>query len=341
MMSVEPRRIGGLSILVLSLVACAVLGVAVLDRLHTKPRTEDAYITADIVHLAPEVSGRIVSLPVRDNQHVHRGQLLFIIDPEPYEYRVQQAQAQVDGLQAQLDVQTNQVSSQMSQAGAAATGVSGARARLALAQATQARLEPLAKQGFVTREALDQARTTTQNAEVALQQALQSALGAKQAVRSVAPLRADLAAAQAVLREAQRDLRLTSVRAPCDGIVTDLTVAAGEYAGVGRPVFTVIDDEHWWVVANFRETQLAALQPGQAVQVYAMAQPKQAISGVVESLNAGVVPDEGMSAGGLPKVPRSLNWVRIAQRFPVRILLHNPPSSLMRIGGTAVVVVSR
>ncbi|WP_170211064.1 multidrug transporter subunit MdtN [Neokomagataea tanensis] len=337
----EPRRIGGLSLLVLSLVACAVLGVLVLNQLHMKPRTEDAYVAADIVHLAPEVSGRIVSLPVKDNQYVRRGQILFIIDPEPYEYKLQQAQAQVDGLQAQLDVQTNQVSSQMSQAGAAESGVSGARARLALAQATQGRLEPLARQGFVTREALDQARTSTRSAEVALQQALQSALGAKQAVRSVAPLRADLAAAQAVLREAQRELRQTTVRAPCDGIVTDLSVASGEYAAVGRPVFTVIDNEHWWVVANFRETQLAVLRPGQKVRVYAMAQPDRPIEGVVDSLNAGVIPDEGMSADGLPKVPRSLNWVRIAQRFPVRILLQNPPASLMRIGATAVVVVSQ
>ncbi|AQS86688.1 multidrug resistance efflux pump [Neoasaia chiangmaiensis NBRC 101099] len=335
----SPARVGGTALLILSLFGCTVLGILVLDRLHQRPRTEDAYLAADIVHLAPEVSGRIVSMSVRDNQHVQRGQVLFVIDREPFEYRVQQAQAQVDNLNAQIEVQTNQVSSQVSRAEAEASSVSAARARLSLAQATQGRLEPLTRQGFVTHEALDRARAETRSAEANLQSALQGALSAKQAIRSVAPLRADFAAAQAVLREAQRDLRLTTVRAPCDGIVTDLTVAAGEFATTGHPVFTLVDDERWWAIANFRETQLSTLAPGQKVKVYAMAKPNEPIYGVVDSLNAGVVPDEGASAGGLPKVPRTLNWVRIAQRFPVRILLRDPPSRLMRIGATVVVVV--
>ncbi|WP_264818123.1 biotin/lipoyl-binding protein, partial [Acidomonas methanolica] len=192
----SPSRIGGIALLVLSLFGCTVLGIFVLDRLHQRPRTEDAYLSADIVHLAPEVSGRIVSLVVRDNQHVQRGQVLFVIDPEPFEYRVQQAEAQVENLKAQIDVQTNQVSSQLSRAGAEASSVNAARARLSLAQATQARLEPLTRQGFVTRESLDQARTETRSAEAGLQSALQAARSARQAVRSVAPLRAELAAAQ-------------------------------------------------------------------------------------------------------------------------------------------------
>ncbi|GBQ90606.1 HlyD family efflux transporter periplasmic adaptor subunit [Asaia krungthepensis] len=336
-----PSRIGGIALLILSLAACVITGFLVLDRLHSRPRTEDAYVAANIVHLAPEVSGRIVFLPVHDNEKVRRGQILYVIDPEPYTYRVQAARAQVEGLQAQIEVQTSQVSSQVSHAGAEASGVTSARARLTLAQATEGRLTPLARQGFVTREALDQARTETRSAEASLQQSLQSALAAKQAVRSVAPLRADLAAAQAQLREAERDLRLTTVRAPCDGIVTDLNIAAGEYATTGKPVFTLVDTEIWWAIANFRETQLAGLAAGQKVRVYAMSQPGTPITGTLESLNAGVVPDEGTSANGLPKVPRTLNWVRIAQRFPVRIRLDNPPTDLMRIGATVVVVVMR
>lgn len=336
-----PSHIGGIAILVLSVAACAVTGVFVIDRLHSRPRTEDAYIAANLVHLAPEVSGRIMTLPVHDNQHVKRGDILFVIDPEPFLYRVQQAQAQVENLEAQIAVQTSQVSSQISHAGAESSAVKSARANLAMAQATQGRLTPLEKQGFVTQEALDQARTGTRTAEASLQQALQSAQAARQAVSSVAPLRAELASAQAALREAQRDLRLTTVRAPCNGIVTDLTIGAGEFASNGKPVFTLVDDEIWWAIANFRETQLVGIHPGQKVRVYAMALPGQNLTGTVESINAGVVPDEGMSANGLPKVPRSLNWVRIAQRFPVRIRLDNPPNDLMRIGATVVVVVMR
>lgn len=334
-------RIGGISILILSLAACAIGGFLVLERLHSRPRTEDAYLAANIVHMAPEISGRIVSLPIHDNERVVRGQILFVIDPEPYTYRVQKARAQVETIQAQIDIQTRQVESQVSHAGAEASSVTGARARLALARATQARLAPLEKQGFVTREALDQARTETSTAEANLASAQHAAQAARQAVRSVAPLRADLASAQAVLREAERDLRLTTVRAPCDGIVTDMTIAAGEYATTGKPLFTLVDDEAWWAIANFRETQLPGLSIGQKVKVFAMARPDRPITGTLESINAGVLPDEGVSANGLPKVPRSLNWVRIAQRFPVRIRLDDPPTDLMRIGATVVVVVMR
>ncbi|MBO1361862.1 efflux RND transporter periplasmic adaptor subunit [Acetobacter sacchari] len=334
------KNIGGLTILIWLLLACGALGVIVLNRLHQRPRTEDAYLAANIIHFAPEVSGRIASLAVRDNQHVRRGQTLFVIDSEPYNYRLQKAQAQVDSLQSQIDEQISQVNSQIFHADAENSSVSSANARLTQAQATQARLEPLMRQGFVTREAFDQARTDTYTAVADLQRAQQSALSARRAVHSVAPLRADLAAAQAVLRQAQRDMRLTTVTAPCDGIVTDMTTAAGEYASPGSPVFTLIDDESWWVIANFRETQLSVLKPGQAVKVYVMAKPDTPIHGIIDSLNAGVVPDEGMSSSGLPKVPRTLNWVRIAQRFPVRILLRDPPKDLMRIGATVVVAIS-
>jgi membrane fusion protein, multidrug efflux system len=158
---------------------------------------------------------------------------------------------------------------------------------------------------------------------------------------SVKPEAEALVASKAALGLAQRDLRLTIVRAPCDGRITALDTAAGEFATVGVPLFTIIDTEHWYAVGNFRETDLAGILPGQKALVYVMMAPDQPVNGTVESLGWGVEPDEGTTFGGLPNVPRSLNWVRIAQRFPVRILLQSPPMMLMRVGASASIVIDR
>jgi membrane fusion protein, multidrug efflux system len=316
-------------------------GLAAARRLQVRPRTDDAYLQADLVHLAPSVSGRIVQLDVQDNELVHRGQVLFTIDQEPYRLRVEQAAANVRALQATIDVTASQVASQTSKAGVASTGVSSAEAQLALATSTLHRLEPLLARGFVTAEQVDQARTAAQTAQVSLDQAQQQAVEARQGISSVKPEEEALVASKAALGLAQRDLRLTIVRAPCDGRITALDTAAGEFATVGVPLFTIIDTEHWYAVGNFRETDLAGILPGQKALVYVMMAPDQPVSGTVESLGWGVEPDEGTTFGGLPNVPRSLNWVRIAQRFPVRILLQSPPMTLMRVGASASIVIDR
>ena len=128
---------------------------------------------------------------------------------------------------------------------------------------------------------------------------------------------------------------------PCDGRITALDIAAGEFAATGHPLFTIIDTEHWYAIGNFRETELAGIEPGQRATVYVMAQPHRPVSGEVDSLGWGVASDVSATFGGLPHVERTLNWVRIAARFPVRILLDSPPDDLMRYGATAVIVIEK
>ena len=334
------RGLGGLIsvVVLLGVVALVVLTWAQLD---ARPRTNDGFLEADIVHMASDVSGRIVDLRVKDNQYVRHGEVLFVIDPEPYQFRVDLAAARLRSLQAQLAVDANQVASQGSKANAAETSTRASQAQLALATVSRRRLEPLGAQGFVSAEDVDKARTAERTAAVELQATRQQAQSAKQAVTSTKPLQEQVAAAQAELALAQRDLRLTTVRAPCDGQITALNVAEGEYATVGMPVFTIIDTERWYAVANFRETDLGGMRVGQAARVYLVGFGNQMLSGTVDSLGGGVVPDEGTDSGGLPRVPRTLSWVRIAQRFPVRIVLRDAPPDLMRIGATAIVVVDR
>jgi membrane fusion protein, multidrug efflux system len=321
--------------------AVILLAVLTVRRVDLRPRTDDAYLQADIVHMAPDVSGRIIELDVQDNQTVHRGDVLFRIDPVPFRLRVEQAQATVRGLEGKLAVTADQVAAQTSNADTANRGIATAEAQYTLASSTLARMEPLLPRGYVTAEQVDQARTAKRTAEVALQQARLQAQSALKAISSTKPVAEELEAARATLAMAERDLRLTVVQSPCDGRITALEIAAGEFAVTGKPVFTIIDTEHWYAIGNFRETDLMKINRGQHALVYVMTAPQTPVKGVVNSLGGAVAPDEGATFLGLPHVPRSLNWVRIAQRFPVRILLDAPPESLMRIGATAAIVIER
>ena len=335
------RKALGVLVSLIALGGVLVTGVLVSGRIEQRPRTDDAYLQAYIVHMAPDVSGRIVELDVGDNQKVQKGQVLFRIDPDPYKLRVDQARAAVRGLEATLAVTADQVASQTSGADAAASAINAAEAQTALAISTLARIQPLLKSGFVTAQQVDQARTAQRAAQVALEQARLQAAGARQGITSTKPTEAELEGARATLALAERDLNKTVVRAPCAGRITALQVAVGESASAGSPVFTIIDTEQWYAIGNFRETDLAGIRPGQHATVYVMAQPSLPLRGEVESLGWGVASNVSATFGGLPHVESSLNWVRIAARFPVRILLDKPPDDLMRLGASAVVVIEK
>jgi multidrug efflux system membrane fusion protein len=255
--------------------------------------------------------------------------------------RVDQARAAVRGLEAKLALTADQVAAQTSKAGAAERGIGSAEAQRALASSTLGRLQPLLGQGFVTAQQVDQARTAQRTAQIALQQAQLQADEARQAITNTKPTEAELEGARATLALAERDLNKTVARAPCDGRITALDIAAGEFAATGRPLFTIIDTEHWYAIGNFRETDLAGMEPGQRATVYVLAQPSRPLRGKVDSLGWGVASDVSATVGGLPHVERTLNWVRIAARFPVRILLDSPPDDLMRYGATAVIVIEK
>jgi multidrug efflux system membrane fusion protein len=278
------RKALGVLVTLIALVSVLVTAVLVTRRIDQRPRTDDAYLQADLVHMVPDVSGRIVELDVRDNQKVHKGEVLFRIDPDPYQMRVDQARAAVQGLEAKLALTADQVASQTCKADAAARGISSAEAQRVLASSTLGRMEPLLGPGFVIAQQVDQARTAQRTAQIALQQARLQADEARQAIINTKPTKAELEGARATLALAERDLNKTVVRAPCDGRITALDIVAGEFAATGHPLFTIIDTEHWYAIGNFRETDLAGIEPGQRATVYVMAQPRRPVSGEVDSL---------------------------------------------------------
>jgi multidrug efflux system membrane fusion protein len=333
-----PSRRSGTVATVVAIALALVLFALVLLRLDAQPRTHVAYLYADTTALAPDVGGRIVAIHAHDNQAVRAGDLLVEIDPEPYELHVRQARAQVAALEAQVGLTGRQVTSQNSGAQAAQTNVVRARTQLKLANETLARLRPMVAPGYVTQQKLDEAVADQRSAVAALDAASSQADQAREGVTDTHTLEAQLEGARAALLLAERDLRMTKLVAPFDGEVTGLQIAEGTYAVAGHPLFTLVDARHWYAVADFRETDLRGIRIGDSAAVWLLGDTARSVTGHVESLSPGVQGEIG-TGPGLPSVERSLKWVVIAQRFPVRILLDHPPPALMRIGATVTVVV--
>jgi membrane fusion protein, multidrug efflux system len=334
-----PRVIVGRLLVATSVALTIVLAIVVLRRLDARPRTTDAVVTANTIQIAPEVTGRIAVLNVKDDAVVHKGDVLFEIEREQYELTLAQARAQVRTLEAQIGLTSRRVSSERSGVGVARANADAARARLAEATQTLQRLEPLLPDRYVTPQQIDLARTAKATAESQLVGALSSVQQSRRFVGDTNALLAELEGARALVGQAERNLRNTVVRAPFDGRIVGVTTSVGQLVGPIRPLFTLINTSQWYIVADFRETQLGRIHPGERATAYVMTSPKVALRGVVESVGSAVAQPENLSIAGVPPVPRDLNWVRIAQRFPVRITLEHPPDELMRIGASAVAVV--
>jgi multidrug efflux system membrane fusion protein len=326
--------------LLLALLAVG-LAVYVIWCLDSAPRTDNAYVYADTVSIAPEVSGRIVELDVRNDQLVHQGDVLFRIDPRPFDATLAKAEGGLRTLNEQIGLAQRSISAQKYTADVARSNIERARAAADQAADTLVRMAPLQAPGYVSAEQLDQARTARRSAIAQLQAAVQQAEAANAAVSGVEALVAQRAVVTAEIALARLNVEFSTVRAPFDGRVLGLTTTAGEFASAGRPVFTLGDTRHWYVVANFRETDLENIRPGRRVQLYLLMAPSRKFNGVVESVGHGVSPDDGGSQdAGLPHVARTINWVRVSQRFPVRILVDKADNDLFRIGASAVAIVS-
>lgn len=307
-----PRsKFPALLVVALALVAL----VFVIWRVDSAPSTNDAYASADTIDVAPEVSGRIVELAVTDNQAVKQGDLLFRIDPRPYEANLAKAEASLAALDKQIMLTQRSVDAQ--QFGADSINATVEKARAAAKQATDTlrRTEPLLKEGFVSAEDVDRARTAQRAAEADLNAVLLQAQSAASAVSGVDALVAQRAAVEADIALTKLHLEMATVRAPFDGRVISLKTSVGQFASAMRPIFTLIDTRHWYVIANFRETDLKNIRSGTPATIRLMSDSGKTFEGKVDSIGYGVLPDDGgLVLGGLPKVSRSINWVRNNER---------------------------
>jgi multidrug efflux system membrane fusion protein len=363
------------------------------------PRTDDAEIFANFIGIAPQVDGPITRLAVQDNAFVKQGNLLFEIDPRPYQYALQKARSDLNTLEGQIVDQRRTIASQVSAVGAARANIDGAAANLdrAAAAVNEAkanvanaraaldranaellyttnnyhRIEPLLAKQFVTVDQVDLASTAVKAREQAVHQQRAQLLLAEAQVRSaeaqseqakavveqshaqlgqsqhnvltIEPLAAQREGRTSAIRTAEYNLHNCEVYSPFDARVTNLNISQGAYAHTGQQVFTLIDTRTWWAVANFRETQLHRIEPGMHADVYVLSRPNVKYDGVVDSVGFGVQPDSTLvgtiASTGLPNVQRSLNWVHLATRYPVRVRIQAPESEPFRLSESAVVVI--
>jgi len=300
---------------------------------YRHPRTDDAAVRANVVGIAPHVSGPIVELPVVDNQRVREGDLLFAIDARPYAARLEASRAALALAEADLAAQRDAI-------GAAEAELNRRTAEEGYAADYLRRVEPLLGRGFVTQDRVEDARTKLRAATAARENAAKERSRAENLLAQVGDLNARIEAARAAVRSAELDVEYCRVTAPFDAWITNLNIAVGEYAREGQQVFALIDDRAWWVMANFRETYMSRIRPGMAAEVYLLAYPGRRFRGVVQGIGWAVHPKDGATVGVLPDVSATLDWVRLAQRFPVPVRLEpGDPQRPYRMGATAVVTI--
>jgi multidrug efflux system membrane fusion protein len=395
---IEMAKVFGRILSAAIVIGAVALGLMVLSRVNSYPRTDDSEILANFIGIAPQVEGPILRLNVRDNQLVKQGDLLYEIDDRPYRYALENAVSEQAALEGQIEDERRRIAAlvsavSVSQANIRGTeadvtrsaagvdqaradvanaeqGVSRATAEWTYANNNLHRIEPLLVKQFVTVDQVDRARTSEIAEAQALKQAesqlrlaqagLQSTLAQQQrsgamlvqsqaqheqaqnAVTTLEPLVNQRGARTSAVETARYNLNNCRVYAPFAARVTNLTISEGAYAHIGQQVFTLIDARTWWAVANFREGQLQHIVPGMRAEVYVMSKPDVRFTGVVDSIGFGVTQDAdvvGRMGTVLPDVQRTLNWVHLATRFPVRVRVENPPQDLFRVSESAVVVI--
>ena len=281
------RRIVGVIVTLILVAVAAFFGWQAWIYYTLWPWTRDARVLAYVVELAPDVSGLISAINVVDNQVVHKGDVLFVIDQERFKVAVDQAQAVV---------------------------LKGEQA-LRLAEDDARRYASLRSPNFEAASA-----ETIERYAIVAEEA-----------------RAELQEAQAALATAQINLTRSEVRAPADGYVTNLTASVGDYATVGKGVLAVVDMHSFWVYGYFMETKLPAIHDGDEAEVRLMA-GNVVLKGKVEGLSRAIA-DPNATGGLLATVNPEFEWIRLAQRIPVRIRLEDIPASVRLVSGLSATVV--
>jgi len=291
--------------------------------------TDDAYVRSDLIALAPQVTGRIVNVAVTDNQVVRRGDLLIEIDPEPFKLAVTASQAKLQ--QAGAFAQAGRASR-----AAAHDQLDSATAQFADAQAMEKSVAAISPSGAVSHDEVDAALATSRSsqAKVAAERATidraQSMLSAQQAA---------IGQAQADLASAEWRLAKTKIFAPVDGTINNLNVEVGDTANADRPLIGIIASSAWRVVANYKQSYLPSLHPGETAWIWLDAHPWHFYRGRIRSIGRGIDRHQ-VDSGLLPYIAPTTDWIRLQHRFPVTIDLVDPPSDLiLYMGADARTVV--
>lgn len=308
------RRWGRLGVMLLMPLLLLIGGFTYWKSLQGQVNTDNAYVHLDRVSISAQVGGQIIEVRVQENQHVKAGDLLFVIDPEPFQLQIAQADA------AMASAQADQIAAANASALSGAD-ISAAQQNIAYARSNLARQEALWRKGFTTKASYEatQHQVTMAQEQLRLAQAKQAEAAAKLASGHQLPgVYPKVASAQAQRKLAELRLRRTEVRAPTTGLITQAgRLQAGQDIIAGVPVLTLVADGSAYIEANFKETDLSDMVVGQPVEVRFDAYPGLVLKGHVASIGAGT----GSEFSVLPAQNATGNWVKVTQRVPVRIVL--------------------
>ena len=290
--------------------------------------TDNAYVKQDVTAISTQVNGPVVAVYVRENQHVNKGDMLYKVDPAPFEAALHAAQAQL----AAARLQTNQLHVQ---AAGTSADISGAQANLAVAQRAYDRQAALMKEGFTTRSAYDEAYNDLAKARTDLANARAQSNNASAAL-APGGNQPQVAAALAAVEKGRLDLQHTVIRAPASGTVAQADrLLVGQTAVTGVAMLSIVGDQQAWIEANFKEGDLARMAPGQPAEIEFDAYPGLKVHGRVASIGSGT----GSEFSVLPAQNANGNWVKVTQRVPVRIAFDEKPPREMIAGLSSDVTV--
>lgn len=313
-----------LAIAFAALVALAIITAGVIYWLHARnfETTDDAFVDGYVTQMAPQVSGRVMALKIVDNEHVTAGQTLLLIDPRDYQAKLEQATAQRANAEAAAQQARAQLAVQQANLDQSRANVQVAQADLMQAQKDYNRFTSINPRA-VTQQQIDSATATYRSAQAKLDAAHQAVEGANAQVQAAA---AQLNAAQTQVKAqdanvatAQLQLSYCTIIAPVSGRIGHRTVAVGNYVNPGQALFAIVQDD-MWMTANFKETQLARMKPGQQVEIAIDAAPGVTFHGHVNSFQPGT----GSEFSVLPAENATGNWVKVVQRLPVKITFDDP-----------------
>jgi membrane fusion protein (multidrug efflux system) len=328
-----PRRPKQLKWIVAAIVVLigAFFGIRYWHESRLFASTDNAYVQANQVEIASQVSGPVSKVYVRDQQEVDEGAPLIDVDPASYELALAKAKAQ-------LEIARQSMSQESAAVASAEAVLAQRRAEAANARGVYQRNVQLQKSGFLSAQGIENSRTQVATADAAVKAAEANVAQAKSALGQSGEGNAQVQAAAAAVTQAELDLQRSHIVSPTHGVVANLTIQAGNTVQPGVPLFVVISDREFWVDANFKETQLEEIREGQAAEIKVDMYPDHPFHGVVQSVSGG----SGAAFSLLPPQNATGNWVKVTQRVPVRIKVTDPdPKFPLRIGTTATVKVRK